>query len=274
MNQRTKLEDLQKDLTCIKTKLKTTENTKIPRKNIKEDCRVISWRWSDEIQPSLTDYLQNVDSVDECTKLFTMLLETCSSHARVKTYVNIISKILKILKNKLIPAIFNTTSNQIRQLDISENITKKEEDYFGEAKTCYKWNCYRASILLGWNATISRIQITIKNRGFEEFNTKSTTMHETKSGRYKKFTKSFNVQNIAGLQVIPDSDILQVLEFGDLIDSSQFDRLKSCLKTRNNVAHPGKATVTEHNILSFYSDIKSNIFDNENFDINNSENVT
>jgi hypothetical protein len=36
---------------------------------------------------------------------------------------------------------------------------------------------------------------------------------------------------------------------------------------RNNAAHPGEARLTSENLASFYSDIKTIIFDNPNFTI-------
>jgi hypothetical protein len=52
-----------------------------------------------------------------------------------------------------------------------------------------------------------------------------------------------------------------------LIDKNQNDRLNICFVMRNNAAHPGETRLTSENLASFYSDIKTIIFDNPNFTI-------
>ena len=67
-----------------------------------------------------------------------------------------------------------------------------------------------------------------------------------------------------------DNDILWILEYWELIDSNQHDRLSICFTMRNNAGHPGKAIISPENLLSFYSDLKNYIFDNEHFSLDNS----
>jgi hypothetical protein len=62
-----------------------------------------------------------------------------------------------------------------------------------------------------------------------------------------------------------DSDLLWVLDYWELIDPNQHDRLSICFTMRNNSSHPGEAPITEENLASFYSDLKSFVFDNPKF---------
>ena len=88
-------------------------------------------------------------------------------------------------------------------------------------------------------------------------------MKAIKKGRYKRFNKSFDIKTSYELQAsVFDSDLLWVLEYWELIDSNQNDRLNICYTMRNNSAHPGEAKITRENLASFYSDIKTMVFDN------------
>lgn len=51
----------------------------------------------------------------------------------------------------------------------------------------------------------------------------------------------------------------------ELIDSNQHTRLRSCFDLRCQCAHPGDAPVTEYNLLSFFSDLKEIVLQNEKF---------
>ena len=51
----------------------------------------------------------------------------------------------------------------------------------------------------------------------------------------------------------------------ELIDANQHERLSICFTMRNNAAHPGEATITEPNLLSAFSDLKTIVFDNPKF---------
>jgi hypothetical protein len=84
-------------------------------------------------------------------------------------------------------------------------------------------------------------------------------------GRYKRFPKSFDIGSLAELQTVFDTDILWIIEYWGLIDTNEHDRLEICFTMRNNAAHPGEAPITEPNLLSFYSDLKTMVFDNFDF---------
>jgi hypothetical protein len=147
---------------------------------------------------------------------------------------------------------------------ILENATEEEKDYLDEALGCASRGFFRASIVLGWSAAVHRMHKTIEKLGFDEFNKKCEEAKNA-GGRFKRFNKSFAVHSLSDLRTVFDSDLLWVLEYWELIDSNQHERLSICFTMRSNSAHPGEAPITEENLASFYSDLKAFVFDNPKF---------
>jgi hypothetical protein len=73
------------------------------------------------------------------------------------------------------------------------------------------------------------------------------------------------VESRSDLQRIFDTEILWVLEYLELIDGNQHQRLRHCFEFRNNSAHPGLAPIKPANLYSFYSDISEIVLSNEKF---------
>jgi len=87
------------------------------------------------------------------------------------------------------------------------------------------------------------------------------------TGRFKFFTKKQAIQSRSELQTVFDTDLLWVLEYLQLIDNNQHQRLRHCFEFRNNSAHPGLAPIKGPNLYSFYSDISEIILKNEKFQL-------
>jgi hypothetical protein len=91
-------------------------------------------------------------------------------------------------------------------------------------------------------------------------------MSNIQAGRYKRFNKKFDIQNFVDLSMtVFDNDLLRVLEFLRAIDGNQHERLEICFILRNTCAHPGEATVSQENVLSFFSDLDTFVFGNPKF---------
>jgi hypothetical protein len=144
-----------------------------------------------------------------------------------------------------------------------ENATEEEKKYFEEALGCASRGFLRASVVLGWCGAVRRIHKVIEKIGFAKFNKASMQAEKRKDGRFKRFSKHFNVQSLSELEAtVFDNDLLWVIEFMGLIDANQHERLTVCFTMRNNAGHPGEAPITPENLISFYSDLKTMIFDN------------
>jgi hypothetical protein len=87
-------------------------------------------------------------------------------------------------------------------------------------------------------------------------------------GRFKPFTKKFKVESVSELRrTVFDTDLLWVMEFMELIDSNQHERLRHCFELRNKSAHPGQAPISGENLYSFYSDITKIVLKNPKFEV-------
>ena len=140
-----------------------------------------------------------------------------------------------------------------------------EGEYLDEAQRCLTVNGLRACVVLGWCATIARMHKKIEELGYERFSQATVEMAGKTTGRFKFFTKRFSIQSRSELQTVFDTDLLWVLEYLELIDNNQHQRLRHCFEFRNNSAHPGLAPIKGPNLYSFYSDISEIVLKNEKF---------
>ncbi len=139
-------------------------------------------------------------------------------------------------------------------------------DYLTEAVECARLGKRRAAIILGWCAAVNRLHAHVQKEGFAKFNQASVQMSAMQSGRYRRFSSKYNIQNLSDLRMtVFDGALLWVLEFMGAIDGNQHERMEICFTMRNTCAHPGEATLSEENVLSFFSDIDSLVFTNEKF---------
>ena len=100
---------------------------------------------------------------------------------------------------------------------------------------------------------------------FEIFNEDSEILTARKDRRYQSFDRKYKITSDNELnRIVLDTHLLLMLEYWEFIDSNQRDRLFSCYIMRCNSAHPGEANITVPNLASFYSDLKTMIFDNPN----------
>lgn len=154
----------------------------------------------------------------------------------------------------------------IPELDaVLKIITNKSElDYLTEAANCLKNGYIKASIVLGWCATINRIHLKIEQIGFSNFNTASTKMKNA-SGIYKQFNKEFSISSLSEMREVFDNDVLWIIEYMGLIDSNQRKRLKVCFDMRCQAAHPGDAPFKQPNAIAFFSDIIEIVLSNQKF---------
>ena len=264
-----RLHSIEADLKEIRAVLKKTKATSRPNAAIKEKCKNISISWFNQIKPILSNSQIEKNILEHYDEQFNELLERSTSTSRAKAYLLLVSSILSNFKNELTLQKMKSfiPIQQFNHLEeILDDVSEKEREYFAEARDCAQHNCFRAAVVLGWSAAVFRMQNIVEKKGFDEFNKKSKEMNVISEGRYKRFSKSFNIHNMSELQsTVFDNDLLWILEYWGLIDSNQRDRLGICAMMRNNAGHPGQATISYENVLSFYSDLRNYIFNNENF---------
>jgi len=254
----------------LQASIKASNITVVSKKETKNEVQRISGIWFEQLKNDLLGLGLDNSKIKIVNEGFDKLLKLSSTNSRKTSYLeclkDLVSNIEKNLKIDIMK--LSVTSNKVLNLaTFAKNATANEIEYLTEAVNCANSGYRRASVVLGWSAAIARIHKIIEKKGFDDFNTKSVEMKNKTKGRYKRFKKTFDVGTLAELQTVFDTDILWILEYWGLIDTNEHDRLEICFTMRNNAAHPGEAPITEENLLSFYSDLKTMIFDNDEFQI-------
>lgn len=235
-------------------------------KKIRHQIKNIAIEWFDE-RLHLVSLGISKDRLDEYDVEFECLARLSLSISRKKSYNDVLDKIIPMLRNELMITIIKlpVSTKHMGELD---NILKDTEinkiRYLADAIECAQSKQYRAATINGWNAAISEIHKTIERLEFKHFNQKCAEIIKD-SGRYKRVTTKYTVNNLASLQKIPERDLLWIIEYLELIDNNQHERLEFCLTMRNNSSHPGNAEITPENLLSFFSDLREIIFSNSVF---------
>jgi hypothetical protein len=258
------LENLETLIRSLRKEVGKIQIILISKKETRKKAETLSRIWFHELKNKLP--IQIDDTIrKKYDDLFNKLLDLATGPSRKSSYIGILNKVLQRWKQEIrIPCLMSPISGVDKLSRILENATEEERDYLQEAIGCANNHFYRASVVLAWSAAISRVHKVILTKGLDEFNKKSKEMKDINSGRYKIFNKLYSVQNLTELERVFDRDILWIIEFWELIDANEHDRLALCFTMRNNSAHPGDASISEDNLLSFYSDLKTMIFDNKN----------
>jgi hypothetical protein len=265
------LEELYKVLKEINTELKKNDATFIGQAGFKEKIKATCKTWFNNIKNPLTQIGISND-IDKYSSYFIGLAKLSNNYSRTSSYKTLVFNLLKDFSDELIlplqtlvPTSLKGTSNS--KLILAKVKDPEENNYLKEALACLENNFLKAAIVLGWCAAISRIHKLLEQKGFQTFNDTSLNLTNQISGRFKRFSKKFNINSLSELQEIFDSDILWILEGMNLIDSNQHTRLKSCFDMRCHSAHPGEAPITEFNCLSFFSDLVEIVLNNNKFAI-------
>ena len=265
------LESLNKnygDLFSLYSELKKLSSTQVSKTTHKNSTKQLCEFWFDQIKPQLQKLKIDNNILDDISSGFSQLLNYSKKISRRSSYLSVMA-VLQKKYQELIQHIEITVFEIETGLNISpylEDLEEDEKDYLKEAEKCAQGNCIRASILLGWCATIDRIHRKIEALGFNSFNQTTSQMKAKTFGRFKRFKKQDNIDSLSELREVFDTDILWVLEFLKLIDCNQHERLRHCFLLRNNSGHPGEAPITGENLYSFYSDITKIILKNKIFD--------
>jgi hypothetical protein len=181
------------------------------------------------------------------------------------TYLRLLNEIQGNLRHNILVPILESPGQILVAANlpkILEKVTEEENQYLTEAFRCATNGSYKASVVVAWCAAVDRMHGVVEKLGFDEFNKKAEEAKKA-GGRFRHFTKSYYVHSLSDLRsMVFDNDLLWVLEFWQLIDVNQHDRLSSCFTVRNNSAHSGEAVISPENLVSFYSDLKNIVFDN------------
>jgi hypothetical protein len=250
------------------TKIKKDPGIFVSQEKTKKEVRDLCLFWFREIKIQELAGV-HADIIEKYNSAYRKLLNLTLNNNRRTSYVQIMSAIVSSYNTDIfLPSITRSKQNDtpIQIWDFASGLSEEELDYITESVGCANNKFYRAATILGWCAAVNRMHDSIEYFGLNKFNLKSQEMKNISQGRYKRFNKSFDVKTRNELASnVFDNDLLWVLEYTGFIDANQLERLMICFTMRNNSAHPGDAGITSENLISFYSDIKTIIFENEKF---------
>jgi hypothetical protein len=258
------------DLQSLSRNCQKAPGKQIQTRSLLSEVEVLAASWFENIEPTLrSTYKLSDDVITQFRDPFGKLLEIIEGRPSKQVVLTLLSVILSSYHNKLLVPIQKHEEVLARfpSLDnVLSHAVGLEVEYLNEAISCARSEWRRAAIILGWCAAVNRLHLYIQKEGFTKFNHSSIQMFSIQTGRYKRFNKKFDVQNLSDLRMtVFDGDLMWVLEFMGIIDSNQHERLGICFTMRNTSAHPGEVTVSDENVLSFFSDIDSLIFTNPKF---------
>lgn len=274
------IEDLKAYFSKLKKLYKTISalNTvQITNEELRKSANDIAEEWFYKYSPNLEDYGIAESIVQKYDCAFKQILKLSNTSSRRTSYIKQLELIDKSFTDEIIiylqTAAFKIKSFEMSGLDkeIEELLDKidnaEENEYLKEAIGCWEHDFLKASVVLAWCAAIDRIHKSIEKVGFTKFNQATQMMKAQTSGRFKKYTKEYNVNSVSELRMVFDSDVLLVLEGMGMIDTNQRARLHSCFEMRCHSGHPGDAPITKYNVLALFSDIIEVVFTNPQFSI-------
>jgi hypothetical protein len=233
------------------------------------DAQGVAATWFDSVKNAMEVAKVRPDLVTDATAQFDRILRLSKIKPRKTTLLAELSGAVKAYK-EIIHAVETASFASSQALSIApfvEGLQGDETAYLDEAQRCLTVDGLRACVVLGWCATIARIHRKIEEIGFVRFSQATQEMHGKTTGRFKPFRKQFYIESRSELQTVFDTDLLWVLEYLELIDNNQHQRLRHCFELRNNSAHPGLAPIKGPNLYSFYSDISEIVLKNPKFEL-------
>ncbi|HEY0331448.1 MAG TPA: hypothetical protein VGC77_20405 [Rhodopseudomonas sp.] len=227
--------------------------------------------WFDSVKPALESAGFSLALVNEASRYFERLLRASRTKPGKNSLLATLNDSRTLYLDHIVHQIeigsFSTTTG-LSITPFIEGLPSDEGEYLAEAQRCLTANALRACIVLGWCATIARIHAKIGEIGYDNFSRATEEMAAKTTGRFKPFNKKQMVASLSELQKVFDTDLLWVLEYLQLIDNNQHQRLRYCFEFRNNSAHPGLAPIKGPNLYSFYSDISEIVLKNKKFALN------
>jgi len=254
----------------LKKELEKYSKKQIFTKSILRQLQDAATLWFDKFEAPLRNFY-NLDQavIDRYHGLAGRLLELSMINPATATVLELLRDIEKDMNQSLLVPVLKYQKEISKKGDYANILVGKgevEQEYLKEAVECAEQGHFRAAIILGWAAAVDRIQQIIMKNGLEKFNNASVRMSAISTGRYKRFKKKFNIQNLSDLRMtVFDNDLLWILEFIGLVDGNEHEKLEICLTMRNTCAHPGEAKFSPENVASFFSDLDSLIFNSSKF---------
>lgn len=264
------------DIKNARTLLKKGSAVKVNSDKERKTYQEIASCWFESLSKQVVNYGVSREQVEKYDNAFRSILKLSDSVSRRTSYIKQFDIIASDFNDNIV--IFLQTdavetikadhqfSEEVHSL-LNKITDSDENEYLTEALGCWDSGYLKAATVLLWCAAIDRIHKVIEKIGFNVFNNTSTKMKNQTTGRYKRFSKEYNIQNLSELRTAFDNDVLWVIEGMQLIDSNERTRLASCFDMRCHSGHPGAAPITKYNVISCFSDIVEIVLTNPKFSL-------
>lgn len=253
------------EIAQLKRSITAVPGSQVQQAGLKTAAHTVASRWFDEVRPALEGA---ADVTSAFSEIFEQLMRLSRTRAAKNTYLSLIDTLMPRYQHELIHAAEIGSFSAGSTLSIAPYLTglpTEEGTYLDEAQRCLSVNALKGCIVLGWCATIARIHEKIGKIGYKQFSLATEEMAAKDYGRFKPFNKKIKIDSLSELQRVFDTDLLWVLEYLQLIDGNQHQRLRNCFDLRNHSAHPGQAPIEPENVYAFYSDITKIVLKHPNF---------
>lgn len=266
------LEAFESGLRELRKDVRALETERVGRSDLRQRAEQLADEWVEYLRSPLEHKFKlSADIIQDMSLLMKRLHVLSRPNNRGSSYDEVLTTALRGFKDRFVLPIQQASFEVESTFDLTKIVSglsdAEESDYLAEAVACANAGFLRAAVVLGWCSAVDRIQRKIQAVGFAQFNAAAERVRLQPSGKFKSWTKSFNITTVGELQAVFDRDLITVLEGGlELLDSNQADRLRADFDYRNQSAHPGLAPIEEPHVVAFFSDIASIVLLNPSFE--------
>jgi hypothetical protein len=150
-------------------------------------------QWFDVVRPALNKVQFQPSTVEEFSQGFQELLRLSSMQPMKVRYLEILAEIIASYRSNIIHQIEIGSFSSPSALNIApyvEGLPADEGAFLEEAQRCLSVNALRGCIVLGWCATVSRMQSKIAEIGYDKFNHATVEMAGKTIGRFKPLRRN------------------------------------------------------------------------------------
>lgn len=269
------LKNYKQEIGAARKRCQKVTGKQIQARAFLDQLEAVATKWFDDIERTLRSTFQlDEDVLSQYREPLGKILELSGGKPSRRVVQTILDAIARSFHGDILVRVqkHHGVLSKFPSLDrVLAHASGLEVGYLKEAVECAREGKRRAALVLGWCAAVNRLHLYVEKQGFAKFNQASVQMSAIQKGRYRRFNNKFEIHNLSDLRMsVFDRNLLWVLEFMGAIDGNQHERLEICATVRDTCAHPGEATVSEENVLSFFSDIDSLVFANPRFKLGDS----
>lgn len=181
-------------LRALRAGVKKAGTSRVNRKDLRSEAEALSVHWFTSLKPALE--VLHVDlstSIAEMNPQMDKLHQISRPNNLASSYESTLAAALKSFKDRFVKPVQLSApkddTNQVLAGILARMSSPEESSYMTEAVNCANRGFWRASVVMGWCATIDRMQQTIGRIGFDKFNAASTNLKNKTTGKYKNWTK-------------------------------------------------------------------------------------